>query len=87
MSVKNKMSFNIPDKCPGCGLILLHGSVVDAIDESDNYGPILGLHKDANTGIATAGYVGLSSWFDPEHLRDLYRCPRCGIDPVIEKED
>jgi hypothetical protein len=80
------MHLKVPDKCPTCGLILLHGAIFDAVDKADQYGPILGLNRGAKPDSAQAGYVGLGSLYDPEHLRPLYRCPRCGSDPLVEDQ-
>jgi hypothetical protein len=78
------MPLEVLDKCPTCGLILLQGHIFDAFDQEKQFGPILGLHQEANKESAQAGYVGIGSLYDPEHLRLFYRCPRCGTDPVVE---
>lgn len=78
------MPFEVLTKCPGCDLILLRGCISAAFDKEEQYGPILGLHKEAKPETAQAGYVGISSLYDPERWRAFYRCPRCGADPVVE---
>lgn len=80
------MSLRIANPCPSCGLVLLHGAIFDAMREEEQYGPILGLHREANRETARAGYVGISSlWLaDRPEGRALYRCPRCAADPLIE---
>lgn len=78
------MPLEVLNKCPSCGLILIHGCISGAFDLEEQYGPILGLHREATKEAAKAGYVGISSLFNPERWRIFYRCPRCGTDPVIE---
>jgi hypothetical protein len=78
------MSLDVLNKCPRCGLVLLHGAILDAAAEVEQYGPILRLDRNARTESAKAGYIGISSLFDPVNLRESYRCPRCGADPIIE---
>jgi hypothetical protein len=78
------MALEVLDKCTACGLVLLHGCISAAFREEQRYGPILGLHREARKELARAGYVGISSWFDPGRWRIFYRCPRCGADPVVE---
>ena len=77
---------DVADQCPGCGLILLHGAIFDAAAKADDYGPVLGLDRDADPNTARAGYVGLGSLFDPIGLRSMYRCPRCGVDTIVERD-
>lgn len=81
------MPLEVLDRCPSCDLILLRGCISDAFRQEERYGPILGLHKEARKESAQAGYVGISSWYDPERWRIFYRCPRCGADPVVEVSD
>lgn len=81
------MALVVPRICPSCGLILLRGAIFDACEKQAEYGPILGLHKEARRETAQAGYVGLSSLHDPKNLRALYRCPKCGADPIIEDSE
>ena len=78
------MALEVADNCPVCGLVLLHGAIFDAVAQAETYGPILGLNRDADRSTARAGYVGLSSLFDPQRLRPLYRCPRCNADTIVE---
>ncbi len=78
------MPLEVLDHCPACDLLLLHGCISAAFDQEEWYGPILGLHREALKESARAGYVGISSWYDPERWRVFYRCPRCGADPVVE---
>jgi hypothetical protein len=83
------MAIELPDKCPNCGLILLAGAIFDAAARTDEFGPILGLHRDVDPEEAKAGYVGLSSlWLaDRPETRFLYRCPRCKADPLVESSN
>lgn len=72
----------IPRRCPSCGLILLKGAIFDAFDKKELYGPILGLHDNADMESAQAGYIGMSSMMLYDRAPEMYRCPRCGTDPV-----
>ena len=68
-----------PKECRQCGLLLLSGAIFDTAAQRDIYGPILGVHKDADPITAKAGIIGMGSreeWFatNPE----FYACPRCG---------
>lgn len=81
------MSLRLTNPCPGCGLILLCGAIFDAVAQEENYGPILGLHEAARPETAKAGYVGFSSLWAPETMRELYRCPRCRWDPLVDVAD
>ena len=72
----------IPRNCPSCGLVLLYGAIFDACAERERFGPILGLHKDANPLDAKAGYIGISSLWLYDQAPDLYRCARCKTLPV-----
>jgi hypothetical protein len=84
VSRKNSMATRLPEKCPSCGLILLSGAIFDAAAKTDEFGPILGLNREAKSDEAKAGYVGISSlWLgDVPEARELYRCPRCKADPL-----
>jgi hypothetical protein len=68
---------------------MLCGAIFDAGDKSEQYGSILGLHRDANPEDALAGYVGISSvWMgDDPNSRHLYQCPRCQHDCLTEVDD
>ena len=55
------MANTLLNNCPKCGLILLAGAIFDAAERADEFGPILGLNRDANPEEALAGYVGMSS--------------------------
>jgi hypothetical protein len=73
----------IPRPCRQCGLLLLSGAIFDAAEQSDIYGPILGLANDVDPLTAKAGFIGMGSrseWFrtNPE----FYACPRCGTIPT-----
>lgn len=83
------MATDLRDTCPGCGLILLCGSIFDALDRGKEFGPILGLDRAAVPEEARAGYVGISSlWMgDDPKARFLYRCPRCGVDCLVDVND
>lgn len=81
------MDLDIADQCPGYGLKLLTGHIFGFDDEREKYGPILGLDRGVDPATAKAGYVGIGSAFVPQIARALYRCPRCGADPVIEAPD
>jgi hypothetical protein len=80
------MALQLPDKCPNCGLILLAGAIIDAAARAEEFGPILGLSRDAKPAEAKAGYVGMSSlWLgDVPKTRFLYLCRRCKTDPLVE---
>jgi hypothetical protein len=78
------MALRIENPCPGCGLILLYGCLFDAMDRAQEYGPILGLHRDARPETAKAGCIGISSLWMAEICRELYRCPRCKTDPIFD---
>ncbi len=80
------MPNQLAEKCPNCGLILLCGAIFDAAEKAEEFGPILGLNRDANSQEAKAGYVGMSSlWLgDDSAARYLYRCPRCQTDCLSE---
>ena len=77
---------DISEKCPKCGLVLLHGAIFDAVEKAEKYGPILGINRNADPNTAAAGYVGLGSFFDPTGLRATYRCPRCGSDTIVQRQ-
>src|SRR4051794_5666881 len=80
------MALRVSETCPGCGLILVCGSL-PAAQLEDRYGPILGVHPEARPETARAGYVGISSLWTPEtwpETRIFYRCPRCRTDPLVE---
>ena len=79
------MALAVADYGPNCGLVLLRGAIFDAVKQQEKYGPMLGLSKDIDPSVA--GYVGLGSLFAPELSRDLYRCPRCPADTIIESSD
>ena len=66
--------------------MLLKGAIFDAAAKAEEYGPILGLNKAANKETARAGYVGLSSAWLYDLAPQLYRCPKCGVDPFEELE-
>ena len=80
MDARDRAAF--PEECRGCGLLLFHGNIFDAAEQRSRWGPILGLHEDADPKTAKAGYVGVGSgwWYD--FAPELYRCPKCGADPV-----
>ncbi len=78
------MALEVPPNCPSCGLVLIHGASFDAMAQEEHHGPILGLHRGAQRETAQAGYIGVSSLYAPDRVREFYRCPRCGADPVIE---
>ena len=71
----------VPDKCPCCGLVLLHSAIFDAAAMRAQHGPIIGIDKDADQ-TANAGYIGISSLWLYDVAPDLYHCPRCGKDPI-----
>ena len=75
-------SSELPEKCPCCGLILLSGAIFDAVAKEDDFGPILGLHKNVDPKKALAGYVGLSSLWCYDQSPEIYACPRCKADPI-----
>jgi hypothetical protein len=82
----HRMALRVSKTCPGCGLILLYGSLPSA-QLDDRHGPILGIHPEARPETARAGYVGISSLWTPEmwpESRVFYRCPRCRTDPLVE---
>jgi hypothetical protein len=83
------MALELAEKCPHCGLILLAGAILDAAAKADEYGPILGLSRDAKPEEAKAGYVGMSSLWqaDDPAARFLYLCPRCKTDPLVEVQE
>ena len=83
------MANQLVSPCPNCGLILLCGAIFDASEKSDQYGPIIGLHRDAVNADALAGYVGLSSRWDGDNpdCRHLYQCPRCQTDCLTPVDD
>lgn len=83
------MALQLPNKCPRCGLILLAGAILDAAARADEFGPIIGLDRDAKPADAEAGYVGMGSlWLaDFPEARYLYLCPRCGTDPLVEVQE
>lgn len=66
-------------KCQNCDLIILYGNIFDAFDKGveKGYGPILGLHREADKEHASAGYVGLGSLDPTDSFTEMYRCPRC----------
>lgn len=82
------MPTQLRGKCPSCGLTLLCGAIFDAAARADEFGPILGLSQEAKPDEAKAGYVGISSlWLgDRPEARDLYRCPRCKADCLVDNE-
>jgi len=82
------MAIQLREKCPNCGLILLCGAIFDAAARADDFGPILGLDGEAKPDEAKAGYVGISGlWLgDRPEARDLYRCPRCRTDCLVDDE-
>jgi len=84
-----RMPNQLADKCPKCGLIILAGAIFDAADKEEEFGPILGLDRNANPQEAKAGYVGMSSLWqgDDPAARHLYRCPRCQTDCLSECEE
>jgi hypothetical protein len=69
------MPFDVPDRCPVCGLILPRGHIFDAFDKAEEYGPILGLHPEARNETARAGYVGISSLYDPRAVAGILPLP------------
>ncbi len=73
------MNERVLHKCPKCALVLLCGAILDAVKQESIYGPIIGLHKEADPKTAKAGYMGISSLYTP----DLYKCPRCGTNAVV----
>jgi hypothetical protein len=83
------MATQLREKCPSCGLILLCGAIFDAAARSDEFGPILGLNREAKPEEAKAGYVGISSlWLgDRREARDLHHCPRCNADCLVDESD
>lgn len=81
------MPLDVQKQCPNCGLVLLCGAIFDAYAQNAQYGPILGLSKEATKETAKAGYIGISSLFLPDKFREFYRCPRCGADPVFERSE
>jgi hypothetical protein len=83
------MATHLCEKCPSCGLILLCGAIFDAAARADEFGPILGLSREAKPEEARAGYVAISSlWLgDCLDARDLYRCPRCKADCLVDDSD
>lgn len=72
----------VPEKCPACDLVLLYGHIFDACSQKERYGPILGIHEDAESNTAKAGYLGISSMWLYDVSPGLYQCPRCGVDPI-----
>ncbi|MBI1246816.1 hypothetical protein GC197_03100 [bacterium] len=76
-----------PAQCPNCGLVLLRGNLFDAAECRSQYGPILGIDDDANKEDAQAGYVGLGSLWCYDWAPDIYRCPRCRVDPIQGQGD
>ncbi len=71
-----------PLECRQCGLLLLSGAIFDTAAQCDIYGPILGVHKEADPLTAKAGIIGMGSrveWFDTDP--EFYACPRCGTIP------
>ena len=85
---KKSMAIQLPKMCPSCGLILLCGAIFDAGARADEFGPILGLNRETKPDEAKAGYIGISSmWLgDRPEARDLYRCPRCRADCLVDDE-
>ena len=45
-------------------------------------GKVLGIDSDADPRTAKAGYIGLCSMWVYDRAPELYRCPRCGNDPI-----
>jgi hypothetical protein len=82
------MATQLPEKCPNCGLVLLCGAIFDAAAQADQFGPILGLNPKVKPEEAKAGYVGVNSlWLgDRPEARDLYRCPRCRADCLLNDQ-
>jgi hypothetical protein len=81
------MALDVVERCPGCDLVILWGCLLNAAEEVAVYGPILGISDDVDKATAKAGYIGLGSLFVPEVMRELYRCPRCKADVLIEVPD
>ena len=73
---------DIPDRCPKCDLILLCGAIFDAAARVDELGPIYGISRETNLADCRAAYIGLGSAFLYRQYPELYRCPRCGVDPL-----
>ena len=83
------MTDRVVDRCPNCDLVIRWGNILEASEDREQHGPILGLSDDVDPDTARAGYVGLGSlWLggDPS-FRDLYRCPRCRTNCLIESSD
>jgi uncharacterized protein with PIN domain len=77
------MTKELLDRCPACGLVVLSGAIFDAVQQAETYGPILGIHKEARSDTALAGYVGISSLWMGDVAPDLYRCPRCRTELIV----
>ncbi len=75
-------TYEVPERCPNCDLILLEGHIFDAARRADDLGPIFGITRDVSIDECRAAYVGLDGGMKYPHMVEMYLCPKCGTDPV-----
>lgn len=72
------MTKNIADICPGCGIPLVAGAIVDALEEASRFQSVYGFSQEATLENCDAIYVG------DLVVNDELECPRCGTNCFVE---